>query len=292
MDLEAIEASLKAAAGKVRTTGDVITAAVAERLSVTLEAGLPAPAKGQALPPGWHTMFCLQAPPRSSLGVDGLPTLFDQIPAVPMQRRMFGGARMTFHAPLLVGEDIRCESEMGEAKVRSSPSAHMVIVTLRHRYYGSSGLAVTEEQDVVHLEPLGGAAEKPASAPEAMPQATWTRTVTPDPIMLFRFSALTFNSHRIHYDAPYSANEEKLPALMVQGKLIALQILETVRKNAPAARPQRFEYRSGRPLFADAPFTTSALLEAGGEKARLWAADSKGRTVQTASMTFAAPVEV
>ncbi len=290
MDLAAIEASLNTAIGKSRTVEDFVSPSIVERLSVTLESSASPPRAGDRLPFGWHTVFCLQAPARRALGADGLPASFDQIPPVPMQRRMFGGARLTYHRPLIVGEPIRCESSVATVKVRSSPSSHMAIVTLRHGYTGASGLSLTEEQDIIHLEPLGGGGEKSTSAQDTMPAPTWVRHVTPDPIMLFRFSALTFNSHRIHYDAPYSADVEKLPNLMVQGKLIALQLLETVRSAAPSAQPRSFEYRSGRPLFADAAFALSACLDETRLSAKLWASDARGRTVQSASMSFAEPV--
>lgn len=292
MDLTAIEATLKAAVGKPRSREDYVSPAVVERLAVTLESPLPAPRSGEFLPAGWHTVFCLQAPPRAALGPDGMPATFDQIPAVPMQRRMFGGARLTFHAPLVVGQPISCESELIDAKVRTSAAGHMAIATLRHRYFGATGLAVAEEQDIIFLEPIAGSAEKSANAPEPKPAPTWTRRIDADPILLFRFSALTFNSHRIHYDAPYSAAAEKLPGLIVQGKLIALHLLENVRAAAPGARLTRLDYRSGRPLFAGAPFSLSASLDAAGTAAKLWADDDNGRTVQTASVEFAEPVRV
>ena len=295
MDLSAIEHSLKAAIGKKRVVSDYVSPSIVERLAVTLESGGAAPSADAPLPPGWHNVFCLQAPSRSALGQDGLPAVFDQIPPVPMQRRMFGGARMTFHAPLRVGEAVRCESEVADAKLRTTAAGHLAIVTLRLRYLGSSGLCVTEEQDIVHMEPTPAShqpasSEKPAAASESLPVPTWSRQFTPDPVMLFRFSALTFNSHRIHYDLPYSSEVEKLPGLMVQGKLIALQLLETVRSASPSAKLTSFEYRSGRPLFADGrPCTLAAGLDASRLKAKGWASDAEGRAVQTASMTFGEP---
>ena len=290
MDLAAIEADLKAAAGRRQIVEDYISPALVERLAVTLESQAGRPKVGDRLPSGWHTIFCLQAPPRDALGLDGLPSGNELIPPVAMQRRMFGGARMTFHGALVVGEPVRCESELAETKTRTTPTAQLAIVTLRHRYFGSAGLAVVEEQDIIHMEPTGTAAERVASTVEVMPAPTWRRHMSPDPVMLFRFSALTFNSHRIHYDAPYSAEVERLPGLMVQGKLIALQLLETVRAAVPSARLEMFEYRSGRPLFASGRCALSAKLDETGRSVRLWAEDHKGLPVQTASMTFSAPV--
>lgn len=290
MDLAAIEASLRAAAGQKRTTEDIVVPSAVERLAVTLETEAAIPRAGDPLPWGWHTIFCLKAPTRADLGGDGLPQGFDLIPPVPMQRRMFGGARMTFHEPLMVGEPILCESELIDVKTRTTAGSHLAIATLRHRYLGRAGLGIEEVQDIIHLEPIGTAAERPAGATEPMQKPTWQRAFVIDTIALFRFSALTFNSHRIHYDAPYSAGVEKLPGLIVQGKLIALQLLETVRTAAPKARLTRFDYRSGRPLYVGGSSAIKALVEDGGASARLWAEDQEGRVVQTASVGFAAPV--
>ncbi|CAN0392532.1 unnamed protein product, partial [Phaeothamnion confervicola] len=261
MDLSAIDAALRQAVGQSRTVDDHVTPAAVERLAVTLDSGEPVPASGDPLPWGWHAVFCLKAPARAELEADGLPVRFDQIPPVPMQRRLFGGARLTFHTPLLIGQPVRCESELIDVKTRSTAGAHLAIATLRHRFSGPGGLAVEEEQDIIHMEPVGNAAEKPAANPAPMLAPTWQRHFTPDPVMLFRFSALTFNSHRIHYDAPYSADVEKLPGLMVQGRLISLQLLETVRVRAPKARLQRFEYRSGSPLFVGGACALNARLD-------------------------------
>jgi 3-methylfumaryl-CoA hydratase len=287
MDLAEIESGLKKALNRKQVVVDHIVLSGVARLSATLESRLAVPGDGDPLPCGWHTVYCLRAPSRAELGDDGLPTSFDQIPPVPMQRRLFGGARMKFHAPLVIGQPIRCESEMTDVKTRSTPTSHLAIVTLSHRYFGPSGLAIEEEQDVIHMEPIGKSAERPAAKDEPATAPTWQRSIAPDPIMLFRFSALTFNSHRIHYDAPYSTEVEKLPGLIVQGKLIALHLLELIRTSAPAARIERFEYRSGRPLFAGGTCTLKAKLDEGGRSADLWAEDDKGRTVQTAKLAFA-----
>lgn len=294
MNLAAIEASLRSAIGMARTTEDSVVPALVERLWVTLETQAPLPRRGDHLPAGWHAIFCLKAPTRAELGGDGLPEGLDGIPPVPMQRRMFGGARLTFHAPLIVGEPIRCESELLDVKTRTTATGHLAIVTMRHRYSGPNGLAVEELQDLINMEPIEPA-ERPAQAAapakaEPMPAATWQRRVEPDPIMLFRFSALTFNSHRIHYDAPYSAETEKLPGLMVQGKLIALQLIETARHAAPQADVKRFEYRSGRPLFAGRECVLKAALADDGLGAQLWAEDETGQVVQSGAIAFAEPV--
>ena len=290
MDLETLETGLRRAVGRRKVTEDYVAASLVERLAVTLDCDLPTPRIGEALPPGWHTIFCLQAPPRAALGDDGLPRQYDLIPPVAMQRRLFGGARLEFHGRLVVGEPVRCESELSETKVRSTATAHLAIATLRHRFFGPAGLAVVEEQDIIHMDVVEGANEKAPGAREGRPSPTWQRAIMPDALTLFRFSAMTFNSHRIHYDAPYAENVEKLPGLVVQGKLIALQLLETMRRAAPGAELTHFAYRSAQPLYAGHRCTLAVKLGDGGNDARLWAEDEAGAVVQTASLTLARPI--
>jgi 3-methylfumaryl-CoA hydratase len=290
MDLEALETGLRGAVGQRKVTKDWVAASLVEKLAVTLDCDRPAPRTGEALPPGWHTIFCLQAPSATELGDDGLPRHYDLTPPVPMQRRLFGGARLEFRGRLIVGEPVRCESELSEIKVRSTATAHLAIATLRHRFFGSAGLAVVEEQDIIHMEATEGAAEKTANAGESRPNPTWQRAIAPDALALFRFSAMTFNSHRIHYDAPYVENVEKLPGLVVQGKLIALQLLETVRRAAPGADLTHFAYRSAKPLYAGRRCTLAVKLGGGGSDARLWAEDESGAVVQTGTLTLARPI--
>jgi 3-methylfumaryl-CoA hydratase len=296
MEPQAIEAELRGAIGQRQVVEDFVAPSLVERLAVTLDCQAPAPHTGEALPAGWHTIFCLKAPPRSALNDDGLPRSYELIPPVPMQRRMFGGARIEFHQSLVVGEPVRCESELSDVKLRSGPRAHLAIATLRYRFFGKNGLAVVEEQDIIHMEPIPGGEKKAAAdgnaaaAQTAAPAPTWQRTIAPDTITLFRFSALTFNSHRIHYDAPYSEGVEKLPGLVVQGKLIALHLLETVRRAAPDAVFENFSYRSESPLYAGGSCTLAAKLEGQGDEIRLWAADAAGHEVQTASLKLAQPM--
>jgi 3-methylfumaryl-CoA hydratase len=296
MNLEAVEAGLRQAVGRRKVVEDHVGPALVERLAVTLECDTPAPRAGEALPPGWHTIFCLQAPPKAGLGEDGLPRQYDLIPPVAMPRRMFGGARMEFHRPLVVGEPLRCDSDLSDVKVRSSATAHLAIVTLRHRFFGSAGLAVVEEQDIIHMQPIGGDAKndgkEKAGGPregssEPRPAPTWQRTTMPDALTLFRFSALTFNSHRIHYDAPYAEGVEKLPGLVVQGKLIALHLLETVRRAAPDAALEQYAYRSARPLYVGGRCTLAVKLGDTGSDALMWAQDDAGAVVQTATLKLA-----
>jgi len=295
MDLAAVEADMRQAIGARKVSEDYIAPALVERLAVTLECEGAAPRAGAALPPTWHTIFCLQSPVRSELGEDGLPRRYDLIPPVPMQRRLFGGARLEFHAPLVIGEKVTCESELADVKLRSTAGAHLAVATLRHRFFGSAGLAVVEEQDIIHMEPIPGGAKsdaprKAGSDIATLPEPTWLRPLTIDSVTLFRFSALTFNSHRIHYDTPYAESVEKLRGLVVQGKLIALALVETVRRAAPEAEVAAFQYRSTRPLYAGTPCTLAGTLDDDRSSVRLWAQDEAGAVVQTGSLVLVRPL--
>jgi 3-methylfumaryl-CoA hydratase len=282
-----IETALRQAIGRRAAIDDYVAPVIVARLAATLE--VDAPRAGDALPPGWHMIFGLEVPRRADLDTDGLPRAFNLIPHVDMPRRMFGGARLSFHAPLMVGQPLRCESELADAKVRSTAGAHLAIATLRHRFFGPDGLAVVEEQDIVHMQPIEGGQEKAAAPPAPMPAPDWQHDIVPDEIMLFRFSALTFNSHRIHYDRPYSASVERLPNLVVQGKLIALHLLETVRRFAPEADVAQFEYRSTRPLYAGGRCKLAATLASSRADVRLWAQNADEKVVQAASIKLAMP---
>ena len=285
LDLAAIETTLRQAIGRRAAIDDYVAPMTVSRLAATLE--VDTPRTGEALPAGWHMIFCLEVPSRGDLGADGLPRGFSLIPQVDMPRRMFGGARLSFHSPLVVGQPLRCESELANIKVRSTATAHLAIATLRHRFFGAERLAVIEEQDIVHLKPIDGGQEKAVAPADPVLTPTWQRDIVPDEITLLRFSALTFNSHRIHYDKPYAVEVERLPNLVVQGKLIALHLLETARGFAPETTVAHFEYRSTRPLYVGTRCRLAATLGSSGEELKLWAQNADEQVVQTASMKLA-----
>mgnify|MGYP005823982285 CR=1 FL=1 len=262
---------------------DHITATAIQRLADTFDRDLGTVTNGDAIPPGWHGIFCIGSQPTAALSDAGLPRPSALLPEIPLPRRVFGGARITFHAPLRVGDQILCRSEVADIKQRSGAAGEMVIVILRHSFSSGGTLRVVEEQDIVHLPaapPASGAPSAPTLAPT---DAALSATIRPDTRMLFRFSALTFNSHRIHYDYTYTTEVEHLPALMVQGKLQAMLLLGLAEKLAPAGRLQTFSYRSVRPLFADRPFTIGGNINHTDGVATLWAADAEGALAQSAS---------
>lgn len=236
---------------------------------------------GDTLPPLWHWLYFLDTTPRSKLSPDGLPGRGDFMPPVMLPRRMWAGSRFTFHdAPLKLGDTLRRDSAIAAIEGKSGSTGEMVFVTVRHRISGAAGLAVEEEIDGVYREAAKPGEVQKAGRP-APTDPTWSKTIKPDPVLLFRFSALTFNPHRIHYDQPYATTTEGYPGLIVHGPLIATLLLDLLRRNKPGVEVKRYGFRAMRPLFDTAPFTTCGLPD--GNTAKLWTRDAEGAVTMEAN---------
>lgn len=265
--------------GRTEQLEDDISPAQAAAAAATLEPPPPLPVKGSALPPLWHWFYFLPRAPQSQLGVDGHPQRGGFIPPIPYPRRMFAGARVRFHHPLMIGQPARREGVIRNVTQKSGRSGPLAFVTVGYSFYQENTLCIEEEQDIVYRQP--GAAV-PAPVPVDLPpppEGAWVRTVTPDTRLLFRFSALTFNAHRIHYDRPYARHEEGYPGLVVHGPLTAVLLMELVRHNA--TRPiVGFSFRSQAPLFDLAPFRLIARPD--GDRIELEAQGPDGATALSA----------
>ena len=206
---------------------------------------------------------------------------------MPLPRRMWAGSRLLFHTPLRVGERATRSSEITDVQLREGKSGALVFVKLRHVVTSAAGAAaVTEEQDIVYRDdPRPGAAEAPAKPAPA--DAAWRREVRPDPVLLFRYSALTFNGHRIHYDHPYATGVEGYPGLVVHGPLIATLLIDHLHRHLPAATLTGFEFRAVRPLFDAAAFELCGQPAPDRRSVRLWARDAQGALCMDASATLA-----
>jgi 3-methylfumaryl-CoA hydratase len=280
-----LPAHLTAALDRVVASDDVITAAPVAALWAAFGRAGTAPGVGGMLPPLWHGLFCTPKLPPDRLADDGLPMDEVLLPGIPdLPQRLFAGARFTFHAPLRIGDPIRKESRIARFEPKEGKSGRLLFATVEHRVSGPGELAVTEENDIVYRKPAGGSGGAPPS-PTDMPETPWRMTIDPDPVLLFRHSAATFNSHRVHYDRPY-AQAHGMPGLLVQGMLIARLMLELVNRERPGAAIARFSFRSGRPLYDTAPFTLAGAPAADGTSARLWAIDSEGGVAMTAEAGF------
>jgi len=214
---------------------------------------LPSPVAkdGDPLPPLWHTFHLLDHPAQAELEPDGHPRSAAFQPPMPDRRRMFAGGRHTATAPLRVGDVVTRRSQLLSATPKQGRSGASVFVTVRSEFLVDGVVVQTEEQDFAYRsQPPGAARRIPAPEPttEAAPEPAVR--VAADPPLLFRFSALTFNSHRIHYDQPYVTRVEGYPGLVVHGPLLALLALEVPRRRAPDRRVTAFTYRLTRPAFA------------------------------------------
>lgn len=274
-------AHLRTWTGKTEERQDEVTAAPVAGLSATLD--IAAPAAGDELPPIWHWLYFLPNAPQSELGADGHPRLGGFLPPVPLSRRMWAGSRIQWLAPLRVGDRMQRVSTIQSLAHKAGRSGDLVFVTVRHEISRGGELAIREEQDIVYRAPARPG--DPAPAPQAAPtDATWKRDMVADPVLLFRFSALTFNAHRIHYDRTYAKDVEQYPGLVVHGPLQATLLLDLVRRQQPQARLASFSFRAMSPIFDGQPFQACGAPQAGG--ARLWTQGANGHLAMQAEAQF------
>jgi len=275
---------LHAWVGRTESRADIVTAWPAIALAATLDRRDPAPGPGDALPPGWHWLYFLEAAPASELGPDGHAKRGGFLPPVALPRRMWAGGRLEFRRPLRFGEEARRESTILSIEPKLGRSGSLVFVTVRHTVYAGGEPAVIEDHDIVYRE-----AAKPGDPPpRAQPgprAANWRREVIADPVMLFRYSALTFIGQRIHYDLDYCRNVEGYPGLVVHGPLQVILLLDLARRHEP--RPvRRLEYRARHPLFHFEPFTINGNASSDAPQAELWTANPAGNYAMVATAYF------
>jgi len=270
--------------GRTETRTDLATAAPYAALSGTLDREDAEPAAGTAVPPLWHWLYFLPLAPMSDVGPDGHPKRGGFLPPVPLPRRMFAGGRFEFHHPLKVGEPMTRTSRITDVSGKTGRSGTLVFVTVRHEFANVGGIALTEEHDIVYRE--NPRADVPVPKPTAAPAGeTFSREIVPDPVLLFRYSALTFNSHRIHYDRPYVTGVEGYPGLIVHGPLIATLLVDLLRRRLPDAKVARFSFRAMRPLFDINRFTVCGRED--GKSVALWTRDHEGWLTMDASAELA-----
>ncbi|MBL8331901.1 MAG: MaoC family dehydratase N-terminal domain-containing protein [Rubrivivax sp.] len=271
---------LKTWTGRSETRSDLVTAAAQAAMSATLDRDDPPPQAGDAVPPLWHWLYFMPLVRASEIGDDGHPRRGGFLPPVPLPRRMWAGGRLRFEQPLRVGETATRESTILGVDGKTGRSGSLVFVTVQHAYRGAAGLALTEEHDIVYRD----APQPGASAPAVQPApggAEFEREIVPDPVLLFRYSALTFNGHRIHYDRSYVTGVEGYPGLIVHGPLIATLLLDLLRRQRPDARVRRFEFRAVRPVFDIHRFHVCGR-SAGADAVDLWTRDHEGALTMTA----------
>ena len=281
-----IPKNLNDAVGRTVLAEDNISAAPVAGLMAAFGYEDPAPRPGDTLPPLWHGLFCTAKLPPARLGPDGLAKDEGLLPAAAAYpNKLFGGARFDFRHPLRIGDTMRKESEVMSFALKEGRTGPFIVVLIEHRISNDGGVAVVEQNDIIYraaagaAKPSSGGAEKKAAGSPMEP--VWSRTITPDPLLMFRHSAVTFNSHRIHYDRDY-VRKKRYPGLLVQGTLIARMMLEMVATDFPKFVIGTFSFRSGRPVYDNGDFTIGATPVADGTRIDLWALDHDGNIGMTA----------
>jgi 3-methylfumaryl-CoA hydratase len=242
--------------GRTETVRDDLARSQAAAAAALFDESLTRPGSDW-LPPLWHWFYFLPTAPQSRLTDDGHPERGTFMPPVPFPRRMFAGSRVSFRAPLRLGVPAVREGIIRNVSVKDGRSGRLAFVTVGYTIRQEGQLCLEEEQDIVYREPGSPVAAPTVCAfPAAAPDA-WTRDVAPDSRLLFRFSALTFNAHRIHYDREYAKRDEGYPGLVVHGPLNAMLLANLVRQHT--TRPiTAFSFRGIAPVFDLAPFRLSA----------------------------------
>jgi 3-methylfumaryl-CoA hydratase len=271
--------------GHRETAEDQVTLGHAYGMAALLDLEKPAPDIGDPLPMAWHWMFFMPKARQSQISPDGHPERGGFLPPVQLPRRMFAGAKTILHDPLRVGDSITREGKIIGISEKNGQSGPLVFVKVSFRITTPRGLAIEEENTIVYRD-------EPKTTPRPPPKAdlggtSWQETVNPDPVFLFRYSALTFNGHRIHYDHPYVTKVEGYPGLVVHGPLIATLLCELARRKTDNRLVAQFSFRAISPLFDTAPFTIAGYMNATESSCRLVAVNSDGGTAMEAEMVFA-----
>jgi 3-methylfumaryl-CoA hydratase len=274
--------------GKAETTSDVVTATPYSALSATLDRDAQRPPAGTPLPPLWHWLYFLPLYQHRDLGPDGHAQKGGFLPPTPLPRRMWAGSQLAFGAPIRVGDSITRVSTIEAVTEKSGRTGPLVFVKVRHdiRRAGQTDIAIVEHHDIVYREApkAGEVAPPPAQAPAT---SGWERAWVPDDVLLFRYSALTFNGHRIHYDRRYVTEVEGYPGLVVHGPLLATLMLDLLRHERPDAVVARYVFKALRPVFDIHTFHVCGQPQADGRAVDLWVRDHEGALAMSATASLA-----
>jgi 3-methylfumaryl-CoA hydratase len=264
---------LRAWIGREERRTDTLHPWPAAALTAALDRDDP-PGPGEPLPPFWHHLYFLPTVAASQTGADGHPRRGGFLPPVPLPRRMWAGGRLAWERPLRVGETLERVSRVRSVEAKRGRSGTLVFVLVEHRFLDRGETVLVEEHDIVYREPPR---PEDTQAPHlSPPPGRWRRSWRPDPVLLFRYSALTYNGHRIHYDHPYVTGVEGYPGLVVHGPLLATLMLDLLRRERPEAVVRRFDFRATAPLFVDRELTVHGEPDANGGTVRLWVIGPEG----------------
>lgn len=277
---------LKTWIGRREQQLDQLTRVPMTALAATLDREPVSAGLGDALPELWHWLYFLPLAQQSAIGDDGHPRRGGFLPPIELPRRMWAGGRLEFHRSPLLGRSVERTSTILDVSHKSGRSGDLVFVTVEHQIADSGGVLIREEQDLVYRDHPQPGAPSPAPMP-AERKPLWIREFTPDPVLLFRYSALTFNGHRIHYDRPYAQAVEGYPGLVVHGPLIATLLLDLLHRQMTGVRLKHFSFRALRPLFDTASFTLCGLPDDDRATVLLWAQGPDGSVAMEATATLA-----
>ncbi len=239
---------------------------------------------GDALPIAWHWMHFVPATKTSDLFEDGRGAPNELVPHMDGYSRMWAGGAFEIYTPLRIGENVERKSRLVDVAEKSGQSGRLVLVTVQHDFSVDESLCLRETQNVVFRAAGGNLNASAGKKNDIAP--VWIKEIVPNEVLLMRYSALTFNAHRIHYDKPYTTQVEGYPDLLVQGPLTCTLILELLRENADYQNLGHFKYRAIRPAFVNKPLKVCAAPDATGKKLRLWAEDQVGYMIMEASASF------
>jgi 3-methylfumaryl-CoA hydratase len=267
--------------GRTKQAHDEITSFPIRALAGMLERDGIDASRGGPVPPLWHWLYFLPVYPPRETRADGHAKGDDFMPPIPLPRRVWAGSNFTWTAgnPLRVGDVVRRTSRIDAITPKSGKGGQLIFVKTVHEFHNEAGLALVNEQLNAFREDATEAGSTRTPVP-AETQAPWHRRVVPDSVQLFRYAALTFNSHRIHYDSPYTTGRERYPGLLVQGPLIATLLMDLLSRHSPHAAVRRLEFKAVRPSFVDRPMHLRGQPE--GSAVRLWAADDEGNLAMSA----------
>jgi 3-methylfumaryl-CoA hydratase len=270
--------------GRTEEVTDVVTAHLVKGLRATLFMEIGAPKPGDAAP--WTAHWCLAQPvyPMSQLGPDGHPTRGGFLPPVPLQRRMWAGGELEFVEPLRIGDEMTRSSRISDVTMKSGSTGVLCFVSVEHTITTPRGTAIRERQDIVYRDMSAPQAAAPAKAPPPPPVAKHRESHMADPVLLFRYSALTFNGHRIHYDREYVTKIEGYPGLIFHGPMQAAFIVELAAKLHGGTAPKKLGYRGLQPLFEGSEFSVNANDTPAGME--LWIANSAGQPTMKGTATW------
>lgn len=259
----------------------VRVAAFAATLDLTTD-----PEPGEELPPGWQWLFFNPVARRRELGADGHPKRGGFLPPIDLPRRLWAGSRITYLEPVIIGETATRHSEIVQIQNKAGRRGPLWFVTVKHITSMNDRVCSVEEQDIVYRGTLPSGTAPPPTEP-APAQAQWSREVHTDTTLLFRYSALTFNGHRIHYDQAYAQQVEGYPDLLVHGPLTATLIQQFVLDCHPGHRLKTFNFRGANPLYVGRPFTLQGQLDPATDTINTWARGPEGELSMQAVATLA-----